>query len=68
VIDDGFLQTARLIEQLRSDLDAIAKAEPGSDAHRRAITKYTATYAKLGRSAYTKHVPFPLPPERTLPE
>jgi hypothetical protein len=68
VIDDGHLQAARLIDQLRADLDAIANAEPGSDDHRRAITRYSATYAKIGRSAYTKHVLFPLPQERTLPE
>jgi hypothetical protein len=68
VIDDGFLQIARLIDQLRADLGAIQNAEPGSDDHRRAITRYTATYAKLGRSAYTKHVPFPLPTERSQPE
>ncbi len=68
MIDDGFLQTVRLVEQLRADLDAIRDAEPGSNAHRQAITRYTATYAKLGRSAYTKHAPFPIPEERTLPD
>gem|GEM_PF-4078792 len=68
MIDDGHLEVVRLIDQLRADLDAIAVAEPGTDPHRRAITRYTSTYAKLGRSAYTKHVPFPIPPERTRPE
>ena len=68
MIDDGYLQTRRLIEQLRADLDEISNAEAGSDDHRKAITRYTATYAKLGRSAYTKHVPFPLPVEHSQPE
>ena len=68
MIDDGYLQTARLIEQLRADLNQIQSAEPGSADHRKAITRYTSTYAKLGRSAYTKHVPFPLPTEHSQPE
>lgn len=68
MIDDGFRQVARLIEQLRADLDKIAAAEPGSADHRKAITAYTSTYAKLGRSPYTKQVPFPLPPNDPLNE
>jgi hypothetical protein len=68
VIDDGYLQVARMIDQLRADLDAIREAEPGSEAHRRSITRYSSTYAKIGRSAYTKHVPFPLPPSQSLTE
>lgn len=66
VIDDGYRQVVRLIDQLRADLQRIADAEPGSAAHRKAITAYTATYAKLGRSPYTKQVPFPLPPNAPL--
>lgn len=68
MIDDGYLAALRLIEQLRADLQAIANAEPGSSAHRRMITKYSDTFAKLGRSAYTKHAPFPIPEERTQPD
>lgn len=68
VIDDGYLEAVRLLEQLRVDLDGISNAEPGTGGHRRAITSYTATYAKLGRVAFTKHAPFPIPEERTLPE
>ncbi len=68
MIDDGFRKTARLIEQLRADLDRIADAEPGSAEHRKAITAYTTTYAKLGRSPYTKQVPFPLPPNDPISE
>ncbi len=63
MIDDGYREAARLIEQLKADLDKIAASQPGSETHRKAITKYTATYAKLGRAAYTKHAPFPLPPD-----
>jgi hypothetical protein len=66
VIDDGYLQAGRLIKQLAVDLDAIAASQPGSEAHRKAITAYTATYARLGRSPYTKQVPFPLPPDEAL--
>lgn len=66
VIDDGYLRTSRLIKQLEADLDAIAAAQPGSEEHRKAITAYTSTYAKLGRSPYTKQVPFPLPPDEEL--
>jgi hypothetical protein len=66
VIDDGYQQAARLIKQLAADLDAIAAAEPGSEAHRKAITAYTATFGRLGRSPYTKQVPFPLPPNEAL--
>jgi hypothetical protein len=66
VIDDGFLKAKRLIEQLAADLDAIRDAEPGSEGHRKAITTYTATFARLGRSPYTKQVPFPLPPDTSL--
>jgi hypothetical protein len=68
VIDDGYLRAVRLLEQLRADLEGIANAEPGTEAHRKSITRYTSTYAKLGRSAYTKHVPFPIPEQRTLRE
>ncbi|HUD70290.1 MAG TPA: hypothetical protein VMQ40_08630 [Acidimicrobiales bacterium] len=68
MIDDGYLQAVRILEQLRADLDRIANAEPGTEAHRKSITRYTSTYAKLGRSAYTKHVPFPIPENRTLHE
>lgn len=66
VIDDGYRQAAKLIEQLKDDLDRIAAAQPGSADHRKAITAYTATYAKLGRSPYTKQAPFPLPPDEAL--
>jgi hypothetical protein len=66
VIDDGYREAARLITQLKEDLEAIKSAQPGSGAHRRAITAYTATYARLGRSPYTKHAPFPLPPDRAF--
>lgn len=66
MIDDGYLKASRLIAQLRSDLDAIHEAQPGSEDHRKAITAYTATFARLGRSPYTKQVPFPLPPDETL--
>lgn len=66
VIDDGYLKAKRLIQQLAADLDAIHEAEPGSEAHRKAITAYTATFARLGRSPYTKQVPFPLPPDSKL--
>jgi hypothetical protein len=66
VIDDGFLQASRLIQQLAADLKAIAEAEPGSEAHRKAITAYTSTFARLGRSPYTKQVPFPLPPNEAI--
>ena len=66
VIDDGYRQVLRLIEQLRSDLERIAAAEPGSAEHRKAITAYTSTYAKLGHSPYTKQAPFPLPPNDPL--
>jgi hypothetical protein len=66
VIDDGYLQASRLIKQLTDDLDAIREAEPGSEPHRKAITKYTTTFARLGRSPYTKQVPFRLPPDEAL--
>jgi hypothetical protein len=66
VIDDGYREAARLIRQLQGDLDTIRSAQPGSEAHRKAITAYTATYARLGRIAYTKHAPFPLPPNLDL--
>jgi hypothetical protein len=66
VIDDGYREAARLIQQLQADLDAIRAAQPGSETHRKAITAYTATYARLGRSAYTKHAPFPLPPDQAI--
>lgn len=66
VIDDGYLKTSQLIKQLGADLDAIREAQPGSEAHRKAITAYTATFARLGRSPYTKQVPFPLPPNEEL--
>jgi hypothetical protein len=62
VIDDGYREASRLIHQLQDDLEKIHTSQPGSEAHRKAITAYTATYARLGRSAYTKHAPFPLPP------
>ena len=66
MIDDGYREAARLIRQLQTDLEAIRSAQPGSEAHRKAITAYTATYARLGRSAYTKHAPFPLPPDMDI--
>jgi hypothetical protein len=66
VIDDGYREAARLIRQLQDDLDAIKSAQPGSETHRKAITAYTATYARLGRSPYTKHVAFPLPPDQAF--
>ena len=66
VIDDGYREAARLIKQLQDDLEAIKSAQPGSETHRRAITTYTATYARLGRSPYTKHAPFPLPPDQAF--
>lgn len=66
VIDDGYREAARLITQLKEDLEAIRSAQPGSEAHRKAITSYTATYARLGRSPYTKHAPFPLPPDHAF--
>lgn len=66
MIDDGYLKASRLIKQLSADLDAIRDAQPGSEGHRKAITAYTATFARLGRSPYTKQVPFPLPPDETL--
>jgi hypothetical protein len=66
VIDDGYRDAAKLIKQLQDDLDAIRNSQPGSETHRKAITAYTATYAKLGRSAYTKHAPFPLPPDQAI--
>jgi hypothetical protein len=68
VIDDGYKEAARLIRQLQDDLEGIAASQPGSETHRRAITKYTATYARLGRVSYTKHVPFPLPPDLAFEE
>jgi hypothetical protein len=66
VIDDGYRKAARLIQQLSADLDAIRDAQPGSEEHRKAITAFTATFARLGRSPYTKPVPFPLPPDESL--
>jgi hypothetical protein len=66
VIDDGYLQASRLIKQLGADLEQIAATQPGTESHRKAITKYTATFARLGRSPYTKQVPFPLPPDQAL--
>jgi hypothetical protein len=63
VIDDGYRDAATLIKQLQENLDAIKAAQPGSETHRKAITAYTATYARLGRSPYTKHAPYPLPPD-----
>ncbi len=68
MIDDGYKEAERLIRKLQADLDAIAKSQPGSETHRKAITTYTTTYARLGRVAYTKHVPFPLPPDLTFEE
>jgi hypothetical protein len=66
VIDDGYQVAARLLQQLQVDLEAIKAAQPGSETHRKAITAYTATYARLGRSPYTKHAPFPLPPDQSF--
>jgi hypothetical protein len=66
VIDDGYRDAAQLIKQLQEDLEAIRVAQPGSETHRKAITAYTATYARLGRSSYTKHAPFPLPPDQAF--
>lgn len=66
VIDDGYREAARLLKQLEADLEAIKAAQPGSETHRKAITAYTATYARLGRSPYTKHAPFPLPPDQSF--
>jgi hypothetical protein len=68
MIDDGYREAARLIDQLHRDLDAISASQPGSETHRKAITAYTTTYARLGRVAYTKHVPFPLPPDLAFEE
>lgn len=66
VIDDGYREAARLIKQLQDDLEGIKAAQPGSETHRKAITAYTATYARLGRTSYTKHAPFPLPPDQAF--
>ncbi len=47
--DQTYHRASEVLERLQSELDAIAAAEPGSDARRRAITRYTAVYAELGR-------------------
>lgn len=39
-----------LVDQLSADLDAIRDAPPGSLERRKAITRYTSTYAALGRA------------------
>lgn len=45
----GFDRATALLEQLQVDLEAIAASDPDTSARGRAITRYTTTFAALGR-------------------
>jgi hypothetical protein len=51
-----YLRASDAVRRLQVDLDVIAEADPESEARRRAITRYSATFAELGR--YRVDVPW----------
>jgi hypothetical protein len=60
-VDEGiYRRVSDALGRLKADLDAIAATEPDSAELRRAITRYSGTFAELGRTRVDRLVMPPM--------